>query len=134
MVVISNALKQYLMDKYELAEDKIQIARDAADIPNYELEPEKVNTNDRMQIGYLGHLYPGKGVELVYELSNLCLWADFHLVGGIEKDILFWKEKTRNAPNIFLHGWCVPAETEKLRAGFDVLLAPYQKKVGPSWR
>ena len=132
IVAISNSLKTYLIKKYKIADDVIQIAHDGADIPNKKIAKEKTKSNDRVQVGYIGHLYPGKGTELVYEIASRCPWADFHLVGGTEKDILFWEKKIANSTNIFLHGFLPPPEAERLRLGFDILLAPYQKKVCPN--
>ena len=129
VVVISKALKDYLGSRYKITDKLIKVAHDGADVPNRNSQQERVKENGRMQAGYLGHLYPGKGAELVYEIAKLCPWADFHLVGGAEKDILLWKEKAKGMPNIIFHGFVVPSKTEALCASFDVLLAPYQTKV-----
>ncbi|MGI8704623.1 MAG: hypothetical protein ACR2JJ_02295 [Sphingomicrobium sp.] len=36
----------------------------------------------RLQVYYIGHLYPGRGVELLLELARREPGMDFHLVGG----------------------------------------------------
>ena len=54
---------------------------------------------------------------------------DFHIVGGTPEDIAFWKDKTSNMTNLFLHGHVSPARTSAFMMNCDILLAPYQQKV-----
>lgn len=79
----------------------------------------------RLQVGYFGHLYPGRGVEVIMACAAMCGDADFHLVGGTEEDIQRWRRADR-PDNVFLHGYVLPAAVAGLRDRCDVLLAPYQ--------
>ena len=80
------------------------------------------------QVGYLGHLYPGRGVEIIISCAEGMPDVDFHVVGGTEKDISYWKSAA-NLPNLFFHGFVKHADTYKYRNRCDALLAPYQEKV-----
>lgn len=130
LIVITNSLKDYYESGYRSIKGKIQVAPDGADqMPENIDRIELPNLNTRLQVGYVGHLYKGRGVELIVELAKRCPWADFHLVGGTERDINYWQVQIGNLENIRLHGFVAPATAERYRATFDVLLAPYQNEL-----
>lgn len=127
-VVISEALKHHYQEILGISDERILVAHDGADNPkNY--SKITFSESNRMQIGYIGHLYPGKGMEIVSELSKTCPFADFHVIGGNDSDIAYWKGKTPNLNNLFFHGFLPPSQLDAYRQSFDILLAPYQKKV-----
>lgn len=127
MVVITNALKEYYKKEYAIPADLIQVMPDAADDVT-ECETIPWDT-DKLQVGYVGQLFPGKGAEIIAALAKECPWADFHCIGGVEKDIAHWRKETEGCQNIQFHGYVPYSETEKYRQSFDVLLAPYLRKV-----
>lgn len=130
LVVITDSLKQHYIDRHSSLENKITVAPDGADPVTELLVPAKLNQEpDRLQVGYVGHLFNGRGVEIVIAMALNCHWADFHLVGGMPKDIAYWREETRSVQNILFHGFVAPVEAERLRIAFDILLAPYQNSV-----
>jgi glycosyltransferase involved in cell wall biosynthesis len=130
LVVITDVLKEHYKKHFPHFADSILIAPDAADEISDNIEPVVLpNKGKRMQVGYVGHLYPGRGVDIIIGLSMCCPWADFHLVGGNENDISFWKEKSLDQINIFFHGFVSPKDAVCFRLAFDVCLAPYQKIV-----
>ncbi len=133
LVVITHALKKDYEAKYLQTRGKIQVAPDGADpIPEGVIPVELPNKGKRLQVGYVGHLYRGRGVDVIVALAKTCDWADFHLVGGSEKDIVFWKDRTVNLKNIIFHGFVSPVNAERIRVAFDILLAPYQHEVSVS--
>lgn len=130
LVVITHALKDYYSDQYPFIADKIVVAPDGADpVPDNTLPVVMPDKDKRLQIGYVGHLYPGRGIDIIQQLAERCPWADFHVVGGTDKDIDALKMRTISLINLHLHGFKQPAEVERYRIGFDILLAPYQQKV-----
>ncbi len=132
LVVITNALKKYYLDKYPQLDKKIIVAPDGADPIDVLTRPFNFDTKvDRMQVGYVGHLYPGRGLDIIIELAKICDWADFHIIGGTEADIQYWNEKSENS-NVFFHGFVTPVIAEKMRMACEVLLAPYQNSVAVS--
>lgn len=131
VVVISNALKEYYATKMGLPAANLIVAHDAADIPEFQENVANEPSDGRLQVGYVGHLYPGKGMEIISRLIPKCPWADFHIVGGKDHDIEKWRLRLNSYKNIYFHGFVMPGETERYRQRCDVLLAPYQQKVLP---
>jgi glycosyltransferase involved in cell wall biosynthesis len=129
LVVITHALKDYFEKNFPHLTGKIQIAADGADpVGNTSTTKSSVINRKRFNLGYVGHLYKGRGIDLIIELARLCPWADFHLIGGNEADLAYWKHANKQE-NIIFHGFVPHAETVNLLRQFDVLLAPYQESV-----
>jgi glycosyltransferase involved in cell wall biosynthesis len=118
-----------LADFPELA-DRIVAAHNGADALPEDIEPADLGaTDDRPHIGYVGHLYAGKGFELIRELAARAPWAVFHVVGGEQHTLDAVRGDPTLPSNIRLHGFVPPFEAERLILAFDVLLAPYQAEV-----
>lgn len=80
------------------------------------------------QIGYVGHLYPGKGMEMVYALAESSPQWDFHIVGGRDEDIQTWRGRGA-LNNLFFHGYVKHGELPGYYQRLDVALLPLQPKV-----
>ena len=128
LVVITNALKNYYHKWYGIPDTLLKVAPDAADEAKA-VKRIEFSKSDNLQVGYIGQLFPGKGTEIISALAERCPWAEFHLVGGVEQDLKYWKEKTKDLQNFHLHGFVPYAETFSFRQSFDVLLAPYLHQV-----
>lgn len=129
-VVITYALKNYYIEQYPFLEDKIFVAPDGADsIPNTILPVTFPNKGKKLQVGYVGHLYPGRGIEVIEQLAKRCPWADFHIIGGTDDDINSCMQLIKPSNNLIFQGYKPSFEAEKYRLGCDILLAPYQNKV-----
>jgi glycosyltransferase involved in cell wall biosynthesis len=76
------------------------------------------------QLGYVGHLYPGKGMEMVAALAALLPECDLHAVGGTERDLSFWRGRCADQRNLHLHGFVPHSDVPARLARFDLLLAP----------
>ena len=125
-IAITYALKKALHSK-GLDPDKIFVAPDSAASP-----PNIASislSKDKFHIGYLGHLYEGKGMKIISRLCLLLPAFDFHLVGGRESDIHFWKMKLGNTPNLIFHGFVPYSQVSKYIQAFDVCLLPNQPQV-----
>ncbi|MBW5420352.1 glycosyltransferase [Streptomyces sp. BG9H] len=79
------------------------------------------------KIGYVGHLYPGRGTDVILELAARVPEADFHLVGGTAADRAHWQSRCTR-PNVYFHGHLPPAELAPYQRAFEVVLAPYQRR------
>lgn len=132
IIVLSKKLQDFLIKEFKIPRKKIQVEYNGADLP---ISGEKVpkiefpNEDLSLNVGYIGQLYPGKGMEIVEYLAKNCPWAFFHIVGGIEKDILYWKERLIGRKNLKFYGFLPYEEAEKIRLSMDVLLAPCKKDV-----
>lgn len=130
LVVITRALKDHYCDKYPKLADKIEVLPDCADPIPHNVKPEELpGSEGRLQVGYVGHLYEGKGIEVVQAIAPKCSWADFHIVGGLQKNIEFWKNKMESLKNVHFHGFVAQNRVVKFIKAFDVCLLPNQKSV-----
>lgn len=86
------------------------------------------SANHQPQIAYVGHLYPGKGMEMVVQLAQRLPDQPFHVIGGMEKDIAHWQHNGLPS-NIKLHGFVAPAQLPTYYQQFDILLLPPQAQV-----
>lgn len=133
LVVISEALKnEYLRLFGDLLAGKIIVAHDGADgaqIPKkLILNSESFPQRKTFKVGYIGHLYPGKGMEMIAKLPPLLPDVEFHVVGGNPEDIAKWKNEVK-ASNLVFHGFVAPEKVYDYMAEFDVMLMPYQPNV-----
>ncbi|MCK4304500.1 MAG: glycosyltransferase [Candidatus Eisenbacteria sp.] len=85
-----------------------------------------------LHVGYVGHLYPGRGMEVIVELARGFPEVTFHIVGGAEQDLAHWKAVCQSAANVRFHGFIPHGALGSFYKGFDIVLAPYQREVsGP---
>lgn len=125
---MSEVLREDFLEQFSsLAKSETLTAHDGADAPSG--ATEEASLSGEFKVGYLGHLYPGKGMEIISKLAARCSYAHFHVVGGREKDLMNWKPQLASIPNITLHGFVPHRETPSYLLAFDVVLAPYQPQV-----
>lgn len=128
LVVISDALRKIFEQTYPELAGRIIIAHDAADIDEVCNETRQ-GTTDRLRIGYVGHLYQGRGIDLIIELARRCPWADFEIVGGMDEDVDFWKSRSEEINNIHFYGHLSYNQAGHIRQCCQILLAPFAKKL-----
>lgn len=88
--------------------------------------------SDCMTVGYVGHLYTGKGMETVAELAERCEWANFVVVGGEHDDLERWRSRLDQRTNITFLGHHAHREIPGILAGLDVGLLPNRTVVRDS--
>jgi glycosyltransferase involved in cell wall biosynthesis len=129
LIVISEALKDIYLEAGLLNSQQIQVAPDSADeVPDFEPLTDWPGRNGCLQVGYVGNLYSGRGIEMILALASSLNDVDFHIVGGSEKDLVRFREKY-DFPNLYIHGYVPPKETYKYRNSCDILLAGYGRRV-----
>jgi len=102
-------------------------APDAAD-PMTTAEADPGDSERRVRVGYVGSLYPGRGVELILEIARRVPEHDFEVVGGTDEDL----ERLRGlecSSNVTFHGFVEHGDLEACYSRLDVLLMPYQRRV-----
>ena len=151
LVVISQALLEDLEAKFGLLEkDRFaMVAPDGIDLRRYENIPSpqqaRLELNrtadfglslpvDRFTLGYTGHLYPGRGVELLIELAERLPNTTILLVGGEPTDVLNLREMaiSKGLDNVVLTGFVENRDLPRFQASCDILLMPYQTRVEAS--
>lgn len=130
LVVITHSLKKYFIDTYDLPPKIIQVAPDGADPVPEGTQPILLSgKGKRLQVGYVGHLYLGKGMEVIHKLAKQCPWADFNIVGGTEQDLVSWNFLCQNITNIIFHGYKPQSQVQQYLVALDIMLLPNQRKV-----
>lgn len=124
LVVISQALKKDYMRQFLFLKDEmVVVSHDAADLPMITADKNK---NKNIVVGYVGHLYAGRGIELILGMAKRRPSLSFELVGGQKEDVIYWKDKSVNLPNVVFRGHAQPKDLHSYYARFDIVLAPYQ--------
>ena len=71
LIVISQALKNIYLEKKYLRDIKIQVAHDGADeIKNFDTKVKLMGYQNKLKVGYVGHLYKGRGIETIIECAK----------------------------------------------------------------
>ncbi|WP_326693593.1 glycosyltransferase family 4 protein [Streptomyces sp. NBC_01766] len=133
IVVITHALARDYERAYgHLDTAPILVAPEGSDPPDASARPtgppELPGRPDAPRIGYIGHLYEGRGIGLVLDLADRLPDLDFHLIGGTDEDRARWSSSRRPA-NAHFHGHRPPGAVSAYYPLFDVVLAPYQSKI-----
>jgi glycosyltransferase involved in cell wall biosynthesis len=149
LVVITHALCQDLKQSFNFPAESqfLVIAPDGVDLNRYQnlpgplaartgltLQAPLTDWPEKFTAGYTGHLYPGRGAELLFDLAVLEPDISFILAGGEPADVerLRSLAQTRGITNLVLTGFIPNADLPRYQAACDVLLMPYQRQVEAS--
>jgi glycosyltransferase involved in cell wall biosynthesis len=127
LVFISDRLQALYTERFPEARSKrLLVSHDGANlVEEMPLAPD----NARAQLGYVGHLYPGRGIEILLAVAAALPKVDLNIVGGNAESLRYWREKPGLPSNVTFHGHIPHADVPRLLAGFDIVVAPYQRKV-----
>ena len=142
LVVVSQALAEALKGQFPQlkADNLLRVHPDGVDVERYKSLPpppvarQQLDLPDAFTLGYTGHLYAGRGVQLILQLAAQLPDLRFLLVGGHPVDV----ERVRSQiaeqqlANITLTGFVPNAQLPLYQAASDVLLMPYQARVAAS--
>lgn len=133
-VVITHSLKNYYIKKYGIDSEKIVVLPDGVNIKEYDYSNDEILQNDTLNIAYVGGLYQGRGIDIVIELAKRDKKNNYLVVGGRPDQVTYWQKELEKASlekkNIKFLGQIPNAQVPSLLAKQDILLMPYQKKVG----
>lgn len=130
LVVITEALRRRVLRDFDCAPHQVVVAPDGADeIETSAGSADRPPSHGGFRVGYVGHLYPGKGMELIEALAKRLDWVRFVIVGGTEKDLAYWRERTRSQSNIVFEGYVAHPCVASHLASFDVALLPNRASV-----
>ena len=151
LVCITRALASDLADRLGAPDSPpfMVIAADGVDLERYADLPEPqqarqmfVGVNHDLPLlpphrfiaGYTGHLYAGRGVELIVELAARLPDVAFLLVGGEpeEAQALRSAVQSRRLENVISVGFVPNTELPRYQASCDLFLMPYQRRVAAS--
>lgn len=138
-VVISKKLDEILTEYHGVMPSKAVVLHDAALSGIQPVAPEQ--RRERLQLmlgedlskwdtvcGYFGHLYSGRGIEIIEGMANLRPNSLFLVFGGNESQIKEKKAVNRRL-NLRFMGFVPHSRAKETMFLMDVLLMPYQNSV-----
>ena len=130
LVVISDVLKNIYLKSGFLNQNQIQVAHDGADeVMDFANKIHLFGNKKNLKVGYLGSLYKGKGIEVIYLLANkVSENIEFHIVGGNDKEIEYWRSRI-DSKNVFFYGFVPHKKISSYINSMDICLLPNQKKL-----
>jgi len=80
---------------------------------------------------YTGHMYAGRGTELLFSLARRLPQVQFLWVGGREADIYTWRKRleANGVSNVHLTGFIQNRDLPLYQAAAEVLLMPYDRVI-----
>ena len=139
VVMITNGLKEdYLAAFPELSPDQIKVLQDGADVAKpitsktTPENPEKLlQISTRPVIGYLGHLLPGKCMEILSQVAAQRPQYQFHIVGGKADWVEKWKNdyRCRNLTNLKFYGFVDNNTIPYYYSNFDICVMPFSRNI-----
>jgi glycosyltransferase involved in cell wall biosynthesis len=138
-IVISEHLAEYLAEHHGAEPHRTLVLHDAAPtgispVPTSErraklcaLAPDVLGAWKQV-CGYFGHLYPGRGIEIVEAMATARKDCLFLVYGGTETDIAARRASNRQANLAFMGHVPHPVARDLMRM-VDILLMPYQESV-----
>ena len=139
---ITKALLQWLEEYYSIPTDPgfVVIAPSGVDLERYEKVPDptrarkELDLPEKITVGYTGHLYPGRGLDLMLELARTnsdiqLLWA-----GGEPAAIDRWRTRIQRSgvENLQILGFVPNEQLPLVQAACDILLLPHERRVSAS--
>jgi glycosyltransferase involved in cell wall biosynthesis len=120
--------------------ESVLIAPNGVELEKYEGLPgsqearRQLNLPQGPTVGFTGHIYPGRGADLLFELAKQMPHVKFLWVGGTPELVAYWRGKLNEEKigNVTMTGF-VPHERIPLcQAAADILLMPYSRSIEAS--
>jgi glycosyltransferase involved in cell wall biosynthesis len=121
-------------------EGAVQVAPNGVDLAQYESLPAAGEARRQLGIpempvaGFTGHIYPGRGAGLLFELARHMPDVHFLWVGGKPEELVYWRERLEQAgaSNVTMTGFVENSRLPLYQAAADVLLMPYGRSISAS--
>jgi len=142
MTVTTSALRNALerSTKIQFKDDALLVAPNGVELEKYDGLPSPVearhqlNLPDGLTVGFTGHIYPGRGADLLFELAKQIPQVNFLWVGGTPELVDFWRGKLAEAKmtNVTMTGFMKHESIPLYQAAADILLMPYSRSISAS--
>lgn len=142
LLPITAALRDLAAASYRLPSepDLVRLAPMGVDLERYQDLPAPDEARRLLgwpqtyTIGYTGHLYAGRGIELLVEVAGRLPQARFVVIGGEPRAVQAWQRRMQEsgADNVDFLGFVPNAELPLRQAGCDVLVMPSQRSIAGS--
>ncbi len=118
----------------------VQIAPNGVDLDRYASLPRphearaRLHLRDGLTAGFTGHFYPGRGINLLFELARSMPALNFLWVGGTSEAVEEWRAKLNatRCTNVTLTGFVDNSSVPLYQAAADILLMPYGHSISAS--
>lgn len=142
MTVTTSALRKALerSTKFQFPNEAILLAPNGVELEKYArlLSPtearRQLNLKEGLTVGFTGHIYPGRGADLLFELARQMPAVNFLWVGGTPELVDLWRNKLAEAKmtNVTMTGFVKHESIPSYQAAADVLLMPYSRSIEAS--
>jgi glycosyltransferase involved in cell wall biosynthesis len=142
LLAITQALYDRLRAEYHfnLGDHEYRIAPNGADLERYKGLPDPVEARkilglrDGLTVGYTGHFYSGRGMDLLLKLIPSLPELNFLFVGGQPEKVITWRAHMQqsNYNNVQTTGFIDSLQLPLYQAAADILLMPYEQVIAGS--
>lgn len=142
MTVTTSALRKALerSTQFEFPNEALLLAPNGVELEKYAGLPSpaearrQLNLREGLTVGFTGHIYPGRGADLLFELARQMPTVNFLWVGGTPELVDFWRSKLSEAQmtNVTMTGFVKHESIPMYQAAADVLLMPYSRSIEAS--
>ena len=121
-------------------DEAVQVAPNGVDLTQYQSLPgaaearRQLGLPDKPTAGFTGHIYPGRGADLLFELAVRMPDVHFLWVGGKPDLVDYWGSRLREAgaSNVTMTGFVENSRLPLYQSAADVLLMPYGRSISAS--
>ena len=101
------------------------------DLPSPETARNALGLPQRFTAVYTGHLYQGRGIEMILELAKRNRSSSFVIAGGDPPAVSTWRDKTTAAglDNVQFLGFIPNQDLPQVQAAADLFLMPHELRV-----
>lgn len=135
---LGNALERSTHLKFP--NDALLIAPNGVELERYDGLPgsdearRRLNLPGGLTVGFTGHIYPGRGAGLLFELAQQMKDVNFLWVGGTPELVELWRGKLNEEKmtNVTMTGFVKHESIPLYQAASDILLMPYSRSISAS--
>lgn len=138
----TNALARGLEARFHLqfAPGELLIAPNGCDLERYANLPNpqdarrQLGLEEGFTVGYSGHFYPGRGMDLLAAIASALPGVCFLWMGGKPEDIEPWQQwlDSQHNKNVTITGFIANSKLPLYQAAADVLVMPYGRCIAGS--
>lgn len=142
MTVTTRALKHALekSSRLKLGDEAVLIAPNGVELERYAQLPSpsearnQLNLKQGLTVGFTGHIYAGRGADLLFALAKQMPNVNFLWVGGAPELVEFWRSKLKeeHVLNVTMTGFVNHETIHLYQAASDILLMPYSASISAS--
>ncbi|HQN45057.1 MAG TPA: glycosyltransferase [Anaerolineaceae bacterium] len=142
VLMITHALRSALEMEFNLVfpDSVVQIAPNGCDLEQYAAMPDAPTARQRLALPerltavYSGHLYSGRGMDILLALASAYPEVQFIWAGGKPESVKEWQHRIEkeSLDNIYLTGFLDHQQLPLMQSTADILLMPYATRIAGS--